>query len=130
MDKAPSPSASAISIAAPTILPTLRPGLGPLLGFFSMPQSNAIVRLGSPPPLYSVAIPPNSLLQIRTAYSIVHTTPYIVRKTSRGGTVRGLEALAPSRPPPPGVRRSAGCVGCRHEAEPSQPHRRGRPGGP
>ncbi len=59
MDNAPSPSASATSMAAPTIRPTLSPGFGPLVGFFPIPHNNAMVRFGSPPPLYSSTISHN-----------------------------------------------------------------------
>ena len=62
MDRAPMPSASATSIAAIAIRSTLKAGLGPLVDFFSMPHSNAMVRLGSPPPLYSGAISHNPSL--------------------------------------------------------------------
>src|SRR3712207_5308028 len=64
-------------MAAPTIFSTLNPGLGPLVGRFPIPHSNAIVRPGSPLPLYSVTTTPSlvnpyivqySLFRLCTAY--------------------------------------------------------------
>jgi hypothetical protein len=55
MDRPPSPSRSAIRIAAATICSPLRLGLGPLRRRCT-PHSRSMVRRGSPLPLYSVGI--------------------------------------------------------------------------
>src|SRR5262245_49298864 len=61
MDSAARPEASASSIAARTIRSTLRPGFGPRFGALWVPQSRAMLRAGSPRPVYSVVMPCNSV---------------------------------------------------------------------